>query len=127
MAITLTISDSADTQTFNVIAVPLVSDPEIISRDVETIDGNISTYYSTTKQSLTVNLGYLTAAQYSLVKAFRDRQYANLKYPTITISGAANIQVSNMTAKMTLNEQRIVCQCGIVENVSLEFRESKQI
>lgn len=127
MAITLTITDAQDTKTYDVLVSPVVSSPVINERNVETLDGNISTYYSSTKQSITVQLGYLTAMQYASIKAFRDRQYTNLKYPIITISGAQNLQISNMTAKMTLSDQNIVCQCGVVEGVTLNFRESKQI
>lgn len=127
MAITLTISDSADTQVYNVIAQPLVSSPIINERDVETLDGNISTYYSSTKQALEVNLGYMTADQYANLLAFRDRQYQNMKYPTITISNAQNIAVEQMTMKLTINEQRIVSRCGVVEDVVVTLRESKQL
>lgn len=127
MAITLTISDSQDTQTYTVIAQPLVSSPIINERDVETLDGNISTYYSSTKQALEVNLAYMTENQYKALVAFRDRQYQLLKYPTITISGAENIKVDQMTMKLALNEQRIVCRCGVVEEVVVTLRESKQL
>lgn len=127
MAITLTISDTTDTQTYGVIAQPLVSSPIINERDVETLDGNISTYYTSTKQSLQINLGYMTEDQYEALRAFIDRQYQNLKYPTITVSGAKNIAINQMTMKLSLNEQRIVCRCGIVEDVTVTLRESKQL
>lgn len=127
MAITLTISDSVDTQIYNVIAQPLVSSPIINERDVETLDGNISTYYTSTKQALQINLAYMTEEQYKTLLDFRDRQYQLLKYPTITISGAANIRVNQTTMKLSLNEQRIICRCGIVEEVVVTLRESKQI
>ena len=127
MTITLTITDTTDSQSYDVLVAPVVSSPIINERDVETLDGNISTYYSTTKQNIQVQLGYMTANQYQTLKAFRDRQYTNLKYPTITITGATNLPISNMTAKMTLSDQNIVCQCGIVEGVAVNFRESKQI
>lgn len=127
MAITLTITDSSITQTFDLLMAPLISAPIITETDVQTVDGNISTYYSSTKQTFTVELGYLTQAEYSVLKGFIQRQYENLRYPAITITGAMNVEVENMIAKMSLNDQRIVNNCGLVEGVQLTFRESKQL
>lgn len=127
MAITLTITDSSITQTFELLMAPLVSAPIITETDVQTVDGNISTYYNSTKQTFTVQLGYLTQAEYSVLKGFIQRQYDNLRYPTITITGAINLEVENMVAKMSLNDQRVINDCGLVEGVELTFRESKQL
>lgn len=127
MAITLTITDTSVTQTYDVLYVPLVSSPIITETDVQTVDGNISTYYNSTKQSLSVQLGNMTQAEYSVLKGFITRQYQNLKYPAITITGAINLNVNNMIAKMTLSDQQVVNNCGLVEGVELTFRESKQL
>lgn len=127
MAITLTITDTSVTQTYDVLYSPLVSSPVITETDVQTVDGNISTYYNSTKQQFTVQLGNMTQAEYSVLKGFIQRQYENLKYPAITITGAINLNVTNMIAKMTLNDQNVVNDCGLVEGVQLIFRESKQL
>ena len=127
MAITLTITDSSVTQTYGTLGAPVVSSPVITETDVKTVDGNISTYYNSTKQSFTVQLGNMTQDEYSVLKGFIQRQYQNLKYPAITITGAINLNVNNMVAKMTLNDQSVVNNCGLVEGVQLGFRESKQL
>lgn len=127
MAITLTITDSSATQTYGMLGSPVVSAPVITEMDVQTIDGNISTYYNSTKQSFVVQLGDMSQDEYSVLKGFIQRQYQNLKYPAITITGAINLNVENMVAKMTLNEQNVVNNCGTVEGVQLTFRESKQL
>ena len=127
MAITLTITDASVTQTYTLLMSPVVSTPIITETDVQTVDGNISTYYNSTKQSFTVQLGNMTQDEYSVLKGFIQRQYQNLKYPAITITGAINLNVSNMVAKMTLNDQSVVNNCGLVEGVQLGFRESKQL
>lgn len=127
MSITLTITDTNTTATFNVIAVPLVSKPIIAESDVVTIDNNLSTYYTGTKRSFEVNLGYLDKDTYAILLGFRDRQYANMKYPTITFSGADNLPSVAITAKMVLDEQKIINNCGVVEDVRVVFRESKQL
>lgn len=127
MAITLTISDTQQSATFTLLEVPLVSSPVIAETDVVTIDNNISTYYTGTKRKFQVNFGYMTDDQYSVLLGFRDRQYSNYKYPTITFSGATNLPSTTITAKMVLSDQRIINNCGLVEGVSAEFRESKQM
>lgn len=127
MAIQLTITDTQDTATFTVISSPLISQPIIAETDVTTVDNNISTYYTGSKKRYTINLGYMDKETYAVLAGFRDRQYANLKYPTITITGDENINVNNMTAKMTLSEQRVVNNCGEVSEVEVSFRESKQL
>ena len=127
MAIELTITDTSVTQTYPLLMSPVVSSPIITETDVQTRDGNISTYYNSTKQSFTVSLGEMSQDEYSVLKGFITRQYQNLKYPTITITGAINLNVSSMVAKMTLNDQNVVNNCGTVDGVQLTFRESKQI
>lgn len=127
MAITLTITDTSVTQTYTLLMAPVVSSPIITETDVQTVDGNISTYYNSTKQSFTVQLGDMSQDEYSVLKGFITRQYQNLKYPAITITGAINLNVSNMVAKMSLNDQNVINNCGTVEGVQLVFRESKQI
>lgn len=127
MAITVKISDSTDTKTFKLIEAPLISSPVIAETDVTTIDNNISTYYTGTKRRFQVSFGYMTDTEYSLLLGFRDRQYTNMKYPTITFTGATNLPSTAITAKMVLSDQRIINNCGLVEGVSAEFRESKQM
>lgn len=127
MAITITISDQSVTQTFPLFAVPLNSSPKHIGTDVETADGNVSTYYKATKQNLTVKLGFLTAGEFSVIKGFIDRQYENRKYPVISIDGAPNLSIHNMTAKMTISDQNITDNYGNVDGLTISFRESKQI
>lgn len=125
--ITFTITDLQDSQTFNTIASPLVESPIIAETDVVTIDNNLSTYYTGTKRSFSINLGYLDKETYGVLKGFRDRQYVNMKYPLITITGDENINVTNLPMKLSLSEQQVVDNCGYVSDVVLSLRESKQI
>jgi len=127
--ISFTITDLQDSQTFNTEAIvaPLVESPVIAETDVVTIDNNLSTYYTGTKRSFSIDLGYLDKETYSVLKGFRDRQYTNMKYPLITITGDENINVTNLPMKISLSEQRVVDKCGLVSDVVLSLRESKQI
>lgn len=127
--ITFTISDSTDTMSFSSYAIkdPLVLQPDITETDVKTLDGNISTYYSSTKETVELGLGNMTQEQFARLRGFVTRQYQNYKYPTITVTGASANNINNMTAKISIVDQRIVNECGLVEDVTVNFRESKQM
>ena len=127
MAIQIKITDTQTTETFSLLEAPLVSSPVIAETDVVTVDNNISTYYTGTKRRFEVNFGFMSDTDYAKLLGFRERQYSNYKYPTIQITGASNITSTPITAKMILNDQRIINNCGLVENVTAEFRESKQM
>lgn len=126
--ISLTIQDSQDSLTFNtVLSSPIILAPVINETDVQTVDGNISTYYGSTKRQYQFKIAWLDAETYASLKAFCERQYSNLKYPQISISGATNLNIENMVAKISLNDQEVTDNCGTVENIVLTFRESKQM
>ena len=127
MAIQIKITDTQTTETFSLLEAPLVSSPVIAETDVVTVDNNISTYYTGSKRRFEVNFGFMSDTDYAKLLGFRERQYSNYKYPTIQITGASNITSTPITAKMILNDQRIINNCGLVENVTAEFRESKQM
>lgn len=126
--ITLTIQDNSDQMTFGAALItPITLAPIINETDVETVDGNISTYYGSTKRSYEVSLFAMDQESYSALKAFVDRQYSNLKYPKITVDGAEVLNITDMTAKMTLSNTEVINSCGLVDNIKLTFRESKQM
>lgn len=126
--ITLTIQDNTDSMTFGATLItPITLAPIINETDVETVDGNISTYYGSTKRSYEVSLFAMDQESYGALKAFVDRQYSNLKYPKITVDGAEVLNITDMTAKMTLSNTDVINSCGLVDNIKLTFRESKQM
>lgn len=126
--IQLTIQDSTDAMTFEATLVtPITLSPIINETDVETVDGNISTYYGSTKRQYEIQLMAMDQESYASLKAFITRQYENLKYPQITVTGDTNLGVTNMTAKMSLSDTEVINSCGLVDGISLKFRESKQL
>lgn len=126
--ITLTIQDSTDSMTFGAsLITPIELNPIINETDVETIDGNISTYYGSTKRQYNIKLLPMDGESYQELRQFVERQYSNLKYPSITIEGTTNLNVANMTAKISLSAINVVNSCGMVDNISLTLRESKQM
>ena len=126
--ISITIQDSTDSMTFGAsLIVPISLSPIINETDVETIDGNISTYYGSTKRQYSVKLMPMDQQSYASLRAFLARQYQNLKYPQITVEGAETLNIQNMTAKMSISDIEVRNACGLVDNISLTFRESKQM
>ncbi len=126
--ITLTITDPQDSMTFDVLTAPLQANDVVLESDITTVDNNISTYHTgEKKQHFTVGVGDLTASMYVRLKGFLDRQRTNRKYPLATLEGAENVRAINMPAKLTLNTARIVDNCGLVEGVEIDLRESKQM
>lgn len=69
----------------------------------------------------------MTADEYSVLKGFVERQWETRRYPSITVEGAINLAITNMTARMEINAQNVVDDCGTVEGVQVSFRESKQL
>ena len=128
MAISLTITDLQDSATFNIFEAPLSLEPVVNMTDITTIDNNISTYViGSPKKLYTFKLGYMDKETYAVLKGFYDRQFTNLKYPQITVDGSENLNITDMTGRMILNEQSVVDNCGNVQNVTVQFRESKQM
>lgn len=126
--IQVTIQDATDAMTFEATLItPITLSPIINETDVETIDGNISTYYGSTKRQYEIQLMVMDQESYASLKAFITRQYQNLRYPQITVTGATTLNVTNMTAKMSLSDTEVINSCGLVDGIRLTFRESKQL
>lgn len=126
--ITLTIQDDTDSMAFGVsLVTPIELNPIINETDVETIDGNISTYYGSTKRQYHIKLMAMDAESYASLRAFLQRQYQNLKYPSITVEGTTNLNITNMTAKMSMSSINVTNACGLVDDITVTFRESKQM
>lgn len=126
--ITLTIQDDTDSMTFGATLItPIELNPIVNETDVETIDGNISTYYGSTKRQYNIKLMAMDAESYASLRAFLQRQYQNLKYPSISVEGTTNLNITNMTAKISMSQINVVNSCGLVDDITVTFRESKQM
>ena len=123
----LKLEDGVDRLRLYTLEARVSSSPIINETDVVTSDGNLSTYYGSTKQQLTFRFGYMTADEYARLLDIRDRQYKNLKYPKVTIRNAGNLDITKMPAKLTLGSQNIIDNCGNVQDVDLTLRESKEV
>ena len=124
MRLTLTITDDQETATFEILPSPFTKSRDIGKAEVTTQSGDIYTDFVYKKFNFKYKWGFLTEAEYRQLEGFYDRQFSLNKYPRITIP---SLGVENMVARMKLGDQDIINDCGMVEDVSVEFRESKQL
>ena len=91
--------------------------------DVTTLDLNIYTDLIATKRVWTVRWGTLTAAEFALLKGFYDRQFTLYKFPRLYID---DLSVSNVVVRLSLSDQDIANESGLVDGVTLTLRETTQ-
>ena len=125
--IELTLSDSSSTATLPILSPPLSEAVLEGSTDVVTLDMNVSTYFTYNKSQWSHTWPYLTESQYNMVKGFYDRQFTLYKYPLLTITDAGSANITAVPARMSIEPRRIIDNCGTVQNVTVTFRESKQM
>ena len=125
--IELSLTDNSTTLTMPLLSPPLSEAVLEGSTDVVTLDMNVSTYFTYNKRMWSHTWSYLSEADYNIVKGFYDRQFTLYKYPLLTISGAGSANVTNVPVRMTIDPRNIIDNCGTVQNVSVTFRESRQM
>lgn len=125
--IELTLTDSSSSATLPILSPPLSEAIVEGATDVVTLDMNMSTYFTYNKSLWSHTWPYLTEAQYNVVKGFYDRQFTLFVYPLLTITGAGSANVTEVPVRMTIDPRRIIDNCGTVENVTVSFRESRQM
>ena len=117
------ITDSTGSATLPPLEIPLTLATIEGATDVTTLDFNVYTEFIVQKLLASHTWSYLTEAQFNIIKGYYDRQFTLFEYPSITIT---ELGITDMTARMTLNPQTVIDQCGTVEAVTVSFRESKQ-
>lgn len=106
------------------LAPPLVTDTIEGATDIQTLDNNLSTYFTANKRLWTHTWPYLEEDEYNSIKGFYDRQWTDYRYPLLSI---AHFGVANVPVRMTITGQQTIDKCGRVENVMVTFRETRQI
>lgn len=124
MSLTLTITDDNTSITYTLLPSPFHKNREIGESKVLTASGDVYTDYVYKKFEFEYEWGFLTADEYAVLEGFFNRQYSLNKYPRISIP---ELGVDNMVAKMELSDQKIINNCGVVQNVKVSFRESSQL
>jgi hypothetical protein len=123
MAYEINLTDDSATWTSPPPQVPLNVQTIEAAVDVVTLDLNMYTDLIATKRIWTVNWGTMSAADFTVLKAFYDRQFTLYKFPLLTIS---DLSLNNVVVRMTLSDQSITSASGLVDGVTATFRETTQ-
>lgn len=123
----LKLTDSTGQQTLPEIEVPLTVSTFEGATDVQTLSFDIYTDFVTQKRTWTQTYAFLTREEFLLLKGFYDRQFTNYTYPRLTIDGSQSSDVDNVVVRMTISQQNIIDNCETVSDVTVSFRETRQL
>lgn len=125
MAYGITLKDTTNTAGW----ISPTPDPPVKETSIEyattvtTLDLNIYVDLLAKKREWTISWGYMKGEDYTELKAFYDRQFSLLKFPTVSIP---DLGVANVVVRATLSEKNVTDQSGLIENVELTLRETVQ-
>lgn len=123
----LKLLDATGQQTLPAIEVPLTISTLEGAVDVQTLSFDVYTDFITQKRVWTETYAYLTKDEYLLIKGYYDRQFTNFTYPQLSVSGSTVNDVTNIVTRMTLTPQNIIDNCETVQDVTVSFRETRQL
>lgn len=121
--IEMTLTDGTGSDTLALLNVPLTEATIEGAVDVQTLDNNISTYFTDNKRSWSHTWAYMTKDEYDTLKGYYDRQWVTYLYPLLTIS---QLSISNIPVRMYLEPKNIIDNCETVQGVTVSFRETGQ-
>lgn len=124
MAYKIYLTDSAGTHELPPLEVPLTRVKNEIGVIVEPLSGNVYRDYIATKRSWAHTWAYLTEAEYQLLDDIYERMKTEFTYPSLTIDGE---NVANLVVDYTLGPKNIIDDCGTVSDVTVSFRETRQL
>lgn len=124
MAYSISITDSAGTHELPSLEVPLTRVKNEKMTTVEPLSGNVYDDYIATKRIWTHTWAYLTKDEYDLLDEIYERMKSEWTYPQLTIDGES---VTNLVVKYELGQKDIIDDCGEVRDVTVTFRETRQI
>lgn len=120
----LTITDSTDTMTFELLEIPIEIKDVEGAVDNTTIDGNVFTDYLYLKRSFEQKWAMMTHADYLQLRGFYERQWQNAEPATVEITRGADYVLEPIKARLTLADGGIVNACQIHQDVKLSVRET---
>lgn len=93
--------------------------------DVTTLDNSMYTdFVSNNFDEWRMRWDSVTEAEYAVIRADYDAQFTDFEYPILSIP---YYSVSNVPARMYINEKNIYNNCGSIEGLEVIFRETSQL
>lgn len=124
MAYTIFLTDSAGTHELPPLEVPLTRVKNEKMTTVEPLSGNVYDDYISTKRVWTHTWRYLSEEEYNLLDEIYERMKDEWTYPELTIDGES---VTDLVVKYELGAKNIIDDCGNVQDVTVTFRETRQL
>lgn len=122
--IEIQLTDNSTTQTLPRLAPPFTEATVEGSRDVTTLDMNVSTYFTYNKRQWSHTWSYITEDEFNTIKGFYDRQFTEFAYPLLTVN---ELDITDVPVRMYLTPKRIIDNCLTVQDVTVTFRETDQL
>lgn len=124
MAYKIYLTDSAGTHELPPLEVPLTRVKIEKQTIVEPLSANVYRDFIATKRNYTHTWKYLTKEEYDLLDEIYERMKSEFTYPELTVDGD---NISNMIVDYELSPMNIIDDCGNVQDVSVSFRETRQL
>lgn len=124
MAYIIYLTDSVGTHELPPLEVPLTRVKNEKMTTVEPLSANVYDDYIATKRVWAHTWSYLTKEQFDGLDVIYERMKAEWTYPQITIVGE---DVTNLVVQFTLGAKNIIDDCGEVQDVTVSFRETRQL
>lgn len=124
MSYKLYLTDSAGTHELPPLEIPLTRVKNEKGLMVEALSGNVYDDFIATKRVWAHTWAYLTQEEYELLDEIYERMKSEWTYPQLTVEGDG---VTDLTVKFELSAKNIIDDCGTVSDVSVSFRETRQL
>ncbi len=124
----MTLADSSDTITFNLLEVPIVDKDIEGAVDNVTLDGNQYTDYLYLKKQYIQKWSIMSESDYTKLRGFYTRQFATATPATYTLfyveNGVTTTLVPITHVRINLSDGGVINACGCRKDVQLTMRET---
>lgn len=124
----MTLTDTQDTMTFDLLEVPIVDKDVEGAVDNTTLDGNVFTDYLYLKKEWTQKWSLMEESDYAKLRGFYTRQFANGTTATYrlfyTAGGVTTNIVPTTPVRLRLTDDGVINTCGMRRNITLTMRET---
>lgn len=121
MSYSITITDSAGVHQLPPLEVPLTRVKNEGITTVIPLSGNRYKDYIYTNLIYSHTWAWLTKEEYDLLDEIYERQKTEFIFPSITVEGDS---ITNMVVDFELGQKNIADDCGIVQNVTVNFYQT---
>lgn len=125
MSLTLTLTDTTDTITYDLLQVPFTTGDIVGNTDVTVLSGDVYTDYIYAKRQWKHKWSFMDITEYKKLRGFYDRQFSTAKYPVMTLVEPDGTTITT-PVRMDINDKKITSQCGMIEDVEITLRETSQ-